>query len=111
MPSDEESKVTNLGKPSKSKRYEDYDEKWEALPEFKGWLQKSENGPDKAYCKICKKEILGHKESITSHANGKRHILRLQQHDQSTDPDLLGMISNKKSPITIFGYMHKIKNS
>ena len=102
MSSDEESKIQVLAKINKhSIRFEPYDEAWEGLPEFKGWLQKSANGPDKAYCKICKKEILGHKESITSHGKGKRHVLRLQEHDLSTDPDLIGtyilMISHKKS--------------
>ena len=47
-----------------------YNEDWETLPEFRGWLEKSVNDTDKAYCNVCKSELRSHKNDLTTHAKG-----------------------------------------
>ena len=42
----------------KKKNYkQNYRKQWEKYQMFKGWLEQVKGKPDKAYCKVCKKEL------------------------------------------------------
>ena len=52
-----------------------YDESWEQLPEFRDWLEKSEN-EDNARCRYCNKNIpiyLAGMEALRRHAQTRFH--------------------------------------
>ena len=53
-------------------------------------------------------------QTLTTHLNAiekhEKHLDRLVLVSNDKDHELLGMISHKKSQITIFGHKHKIKN-
>lgn len=58
----------------KKKSYrQKYQENWEQDDAFKGWLQRSKNGPTYAYCKACNKDLVCGKSELLKHSQFKAH--------------------------------------
>ena len=69
-----------------------YNEDWETLPEFRGWLEKSVNDTDKAYCNVCEHEFRSHVGDIRGHSKTQKHLKKMEEagfewHEGDTDED------------------------
>ena len=50
-----------------------YLKQWEVLPEFKDWIRKSYDDPDKAHCKYCNQDLRSHKSDLDRHVKTPKH--------------------------------------
>ncbi len=50
-----------------------FNDDWLTDPDFKRWLKKSDLSSDKAFCKVCRKEIRAHIADLRQHAAGAKH--------------------------------------
>ena len=49
------------------------------MPEFRGWLEKSLNDTDKAYCNVCEHEFRSHVGDIRGHSKTQKHLKKMEE--------------------------------
>ena len=71
----------------KKKNYkQNYRKQWEKYQMFKGWLEQVKGKPDKAYCKVCKKELAVTVTALKKHSRAQYHVQRV---GELIDPTLV----------------------
>lgn len=72
---------------------------WEDIPLFKGWLKRSPDDDNFAYCVVCKCSLRPQKNDLEKHSKSRKHILNASK------------LSKTQSNLTSFGFTPPFKKS